>query len=178
MHITLVMVSSADGKTTHPTVHVWSSPEDQTHFRTLKHTHTCIIMGRKTYETVRDELKLSPKTLRVVMTKRPLPFAKESVPGQLEFSDETPKNLITRLTAKGYTAALLVGGSDLNEAFLKDQLITDCVLTIEPRFFGDGKSIFTSQSLDVKLQLTDMTRLNDQGTIVLKYTILYEHTND
>lgn len=177
MRIILVMVSSVDGKTTHPTIHGWSSPEDQEHFCTLKAEHPVIIMGRKTYDMVKHELQLSPKILRIVMTKNAKAFTKDIVPGQLEFTDESPHALVQRLSRFGYESSLLVGGSNLNNEFLKDKLITDCYITIEPRFFGRGKSIFTAEEIDIPLTLTEMTKLNIQGTLLLKYKVNYEHTN-
>lgn len=175
MRLILVMVSSVDGKTTHPTVHGWSSTEDQEHFRKLKDMYPTIIMGRKTYETVRNILELSPKHRRIVMTKSTADFAREEVVGQLEFTDQSPRSLVRRLSSEGIESALLVGGSNLNEAFLKDQLITDCYITLEPRFFGNGKSIFTSDDIDIPLQLIEMKKLNAQGTLLLHYEIRYEY---
>ncbi len=175
MRITLAMVSSVDGKTTHPTLHGWSSPEDQDHFRKLKTMYPIIIMGRKTYDTVKGELQLSLKTRRIVMTQNPDAHENAQVPGQLEFTNESPRMLVRHLTAEGVESALLVGGSDINQAFLKDKLITDCYITIEPRFFGNGKSIFTSDAIDIPLQLTDVTTLNTRGTLLLHYIIRYEH---
>ncbi len=175
MRITLVMVSSADGKTTHPAIHGWSSPEDQTHLKKLKAEYPVIIMGRKTYEAVRYDLVLDSQTRRIVMSKSPSDFAASDVPGHLEFTDESPRGLADRLSGEGYNSALLVGGSNLNEAFLKEKLLTDCYITIEPKFFGNGKSIFTSDAIDVALELTDVTRLNRQGTLVVHYIIHYEH---
>lgn len=169
------MVSSVDGKTTHPTIHGWSSREDLEYFRKLKSEHPVIIMGRKTYDTVKHEIQLSGKTLRIVMTKEPDAFLDKRSPGQLEFTDESPHALIQRLSQQGHQSALLVGGSNLNNEFLKDKLITDCYITIEPRFFGKGKSIFTTKEIDIPLELTEMTKLNTQGTLLLHYTVRYEH---
>lgn len=109
------------------------------------------------------------------MTRTPNLFSADRVAAQLEFTDETPRALVRRLSSEGYESALLVGGSDINEAFLKDKLITDCYITIEPRFFGNGKSIFTSDAVDIPLQLTDVTTLNQQGTLLLHYIIRYAH---
>lgn len=177
MQITLAMVASVDGKTTHPTIHGWSSSEDQSHLRTLKLTYPIIIMGRKTYETVKNELVLSEKTRRIILTKHPEKFIDSCVPGQLEFTDESPIALANRLGRHGPTRSLLVGGSDVNELFLKAKLITDCYITIEPRFFGDGKSMFTNDAIDVSLKLIEVKQLNTRGTLLLHYSVDYEYTN-
>jgi len=178
MRIILVMVQTVDGKTTfwhEPEIHGWSSPEDQVHFHSLIMNHTLLVMGRKTYEGVKDKIRLSSHIRRIVLTQRPEDFTHSEVKGQLEFSDELPVDLVRRMEAHGYTSMMLVGGSEVNEAFLSAKLITDCYITIEPKFFGNGKSIFASTNIDISLRLIDMKRLNDQGTVLLRYTIEYEH---
>lgn len=178
MLVTLVMVETVDGKTTlwhEPEIHGWSSKEDQEHFRSLLSTHTLLVMGRKTYESVKNHIRLSPNLRRIVLTQRPEEHKERHVQGQLEFSDESPKDLVRRMVAEGYTTMLLLGGSEVNESFLSDHLINECYITIEPKFFGSGKPLFATTNVDISLQLRDMMRLNDQGTILLRYTILYEN---
>lgn len=177
MNITLVMVSTADGKTTHPTTHGWSSAEDRKFFTDLKTTHRLLFMGRSTYETVRSTLRPSPTLRRIVLTSHPERFSKDTVEGQLEFSAEDPAALVKRLERQGYTEALLVGGATLNATFLREKLITDCFLTVEPRFFGSGNGIYTSDPIDVRLSLTDVQRINKQGTLILHYLVSYDHSS-
>lgn len=179
MNITLLMVETADGKTTkwqESAIHGWSSPEDQMHVRALVENSRLVVMGRKTYEHVRSVIKLSPHIRRIVMTKNPDDFSKEYVADQLEFSDESPEQLVSRVERMGYRSLLLVGGSDVSTAFLSKKLITDCLITIEPRFFGAGKSIFSPIDVDIPLKLIDTKRLNKQGTLLLHYTVSYDRT--
>jgi dihydrofolate reductase len=174
MHISLVMASSVDGRITRgkEASYLWASPEDQQFFADLKQQHNLIVMGRKTYQEAKPVLKLDPAILRVVMTHEPENFSSEEVPGQLEFSAETPVQLIKRLADEGYTEMLLVGGSQLAAAFLTKKLIDTIWLTIEPMFFGVGVPLFSHESpLDVNLCLEELRQLNDQGTILLKYSV-------
>jgi len=175
MNVTLVMVQSLDGKTTHPSHHLWSSVEDQTHFEALKEKYTAIIMGRKTYDTIKNSLQYTPKILRVVMTKHQKRHEHHMNAGQLEFTNESPQLLLHRLARLGHVRALLVGGSEINTMFLREKLISDCYITVEPRLLGEGKGIFTNSSLDIPLKLLDVTRLNPRGTLLLHYTIDYEY---
>lgn len=177
MNVTLVMVVSADGKSTkrNEDAQGWSSPEDAAHFRKLKRAHRVLVMGRHTYEAVRDTLKLSTRLRRIVLTDSPEAYAPQAVTGKLEFSNERPVSLVTRLTREGYTDMLLAGGSTVNAAFLAERLITQCYLTVEPRFFGSGNPIFGNISTDVRLRLVSARKINRQGTLVLHYTISYDH---
>ncbi len=181
MNITLIMVETADGKTTkwqENAIHGWSSEEDRNHFHDLIASHTLLVMGSKTYDSVKKQVHLSPHILRIVLTRTPDRYGKDAKDGQLEFSDESPVQLVTRMEALGYTRMLLAGGSEINRAFLEDRLITDCLITIEPRFFGSGKSILAPVKTDTALTLTEVKRLNAQGTLLLRYTVSYEHTTD
>lgn len=181
MHVTLVMVETVDGKTTlwhAPEIHGWSSKEDREHFTSLLATHSLLVMGRKTYEGVKNHIRLTPKLRRIVLTQRPEDYKGQIVEGQLEFSDESPEALVKRMEREGYTTMLLVGGSEVNESFLSAHLIHECYITIEPKFFGSGKPLFAATNIDVSLQLLDMKRLNDQGTVLLRYTTLYENRSD
>jgi dihydrofolate reductase len=174
MNVVLVMVETADGKTTlwhEPHVHGWSSAEDQANFHALIESHSLIVMGSNTYVAVKNHIRLSSKTRRIVMTTRPGDFANDAVKDQLEFTDESPGELVKRLSKEGHETLLLVGGSQINGAFLKQNLITDCILTIEPRFVGNGNSLFAPINVDIPLTLTEVKRLNTQGTLLIRYKV-------
>lgn len=73
MKVTAAMVVSLDGKTTkwdHSNIYEWTSKEDWLYFSSLIKNHKVIIMGRKTYEAAKSIIKLSPTTLRIIMTKK------------------------------------------------------------------------------------------------------------
>jgi dihydrofolate reductase len=178
MQVTLLMVETVDGKTTQaaaPHIHGWSSPEDVRYFHAMQSQYPVIIMGSTTYAAVRQSIKLSSSLTRIVLTTSPSHYASSAAPGKLEFTDESPKQLIDRLSREGITKCLLVGGSDVNASFLEAELITDARITIEPRLFGRGNALFRPFDTDVKLTLTDIERLNPQGTIVLSYLFHYDH---
>lgn len=175
MNIILVMVTTADGRTTmwhEPKVHGWSSPEDLAHFAKLKSGHKLLVMGKNTYTALKKTITPSSTLRRIVMTSTPEDFQAETVQGQLEFTAETPEALTQRMTAEGYKSMLLVGGSQLNRSFLAGKLINECYLTIEPKFFGSGNNLFAPVDVDVPLQLISVTKLNDKGTLLMHYKIL------
>src|SRR3989344_1590951 len=126
-------------------------------------------MGRKTYEAARPHIKLDSNTLRIILTRNPEKFSDESVPGKLEFMRESPAELIVRLEKKGYTEMLLVGGSEINSLFLKLGLVDKIYLTLEPLIFGTGKSLFSENQFEMRLQLASSQKLNERGTLYLVY---------
>jgi dihydrofolate reductase len=71
----------------------------------------------------------------------------------------------------GYKEALLGGGSFLNSLFLEKKLISEIVLTIEPKIFGSGLSLF-NRDLDANLKLLEFKNLNE-NTLMVRYQVLY-----
>lgn len=174
MKIILAIVTSLDGKSTKDSQSPsqWASQEDQQKFFSLIKKHNLIVMGKNTYLIRKPYLKLVPGKLRVVMTRHPEKFKKDQLPGVLEFINQSPKQLVRKLEQKGYKQMLLVSGPKLNTAFLKDKLIDELLLTLEPKIFGQGKGLVDQIPLDVNLKLKSIKRLNPQGTLLLKYQII------
>lgn len=177
MFIILVMVMSANGKITsgeNTRLHDWTSPEDQKYFAKLIEKSELVIMGRKTFLSAKPLMTLSTKTLRVVLTKKPKRYFKLSMPGQLEFTKEPPHTLVKNLEKRGYKQALLVGGAEINTAFLNVKLVNEMWLTVEPVILGNGKNLFSEKGLSSSpcLQLKSRKKLNGRGTLLLKYTVI------
>ncbi len=174
MKVILAIVTSVDSKSTkgNSSPKNWASSEDQQFFSSQIKKHDLIIMGKNTYLVQKPYLKLSQNKLRLVLTRDPKRFQKDSVENQLEFSSESPKKLVKRLSLMGYKEALLVSGASLNTAFFKDKLISELWLTLEPKIFGLGKSLVDNLKVDTSLKLKSIKKLNSQGTLLLKYEVL------
>ncbi len=178
MKIIMAAVSSLNGKITKrndPNIYTWTSKEDSQLFFSLIEKNNLIVMGSKTYEAARSLIKLKKGKLRVVLTRNPKKYSKETIKEMLEFSSENPLQLIKRLENRGYKKILLVGGATINSLFLKSKLVNEIYLTLEPKIFGSGKSLLNEESLDISLKLISTKKLNRQGTILLKYKVLNSH---
>jgi dihydrofolate reductase len=66
----------------------------------------------------------------------------------------------------------VVGGAHIGTSFLKEQLIDELWLTIEPRIFGVGSNFAIEEKLDINLHLISCERINEQGTLITKYAVL------
>src|SRR3989344_4237828 len=136
MKVTMVLVSSLNGKITRnddTNINLWTSKEDAKFFSLLRDKHKLIIMGRKTYTSIYDKIKLQPDKLRIVLTKTPAKYSNHAKSGMLEFTNEHPTKLLKRLEPKGYKNCLLVGGGEVARLFLQSSLIDEIYLTIEPK---------------------------------------------
>ncbi len=175
MKVILAMVTSVDGKTTkwnNPDIYKWTSEEDQTHFFSLIEKSKVIIMGRKTFVAFKAAIKLSPGKLRIIMTKSPQKYKSLFVPNLLEFTSDSPKKIVEKLKMQGYNQILLVGGEQINYIFFRDKLINEVWLTIEPKIFGVGNGLISAEKLDIKLQLKRISKLNNTGTLLVKYLVI------
>lgn len=171
MKITIITACSLNGKTTkdNKSPREWASREDQEYFLKTSKSNNLIVMGSKTFSNA--TVKPYPNRLKIVLTRNPKKYAKYSVPGQLEFINDSPLELIKKLEKKDYKEMLLIGGSTLNTEFLRLDLVTDLWLTVEPLIFGKGKGLIDDDNLDIKLKLQSFEKLNKQGTLLLKYKI-------
>lgn len=174
MTITCIMVSSVDGKTTqwfNPHLHFWTSKEDQDYFAKLIEESNLIIMGRKTYDVIKDHIKHKEGRLRIVVTSKPEKYAQDQIPNQLEFTSNDPQTLVKKLEERGFSESLLVGGSTLNTAFFEQGLVNELWLTLEPKLFGKGTNIVAESALNVNLELLSIKKLNSTGTLLLSYAV-------
>jgi len=170
MKTILMLAISADGKIAKHENHLadWTSAEDKKEFiKTTKEAGN-IIMGRKTYDTIGRPL---PNRLNLIMTRSVESRKKDEIPGTLEFTDQSPKDIIANLEKLGFETAIVGGGTAINTLFLKENLIDEIKLTIEPKLFGSGFGIFDKIDVDVDLELLEMKKLND-NTIYLHYKII------
>lgn len=174
MKLILVMVTSLDGRSTRGSEtdnHTWTSPEDQKHFMDIIENAKLIIMGSKTYEPAKENMKHKEGRLRIIITRTPEKYENEKIDGQLEFTNENPSDLIKRLENQGFTEGFLVGGAKTNTEFLRQGLVTELWQTLEPKILGTGNGIVEDEKMDVSLKLLSSEKLNDKGTLLLKYSL-------
>jgi dihydrofolate reductase len=173
MKTILIFVSSLDGKVTkwgEPNVRLWSSHQDQDYYKKVWNESRLIVMGSSTFNA--DTFNPSPDHQIIIMTSHPDRYKSYEVPGQMEFTNETPVELSSRFATKGHQQMLVVGGPHISTSFLKEQLIDELWLTIEPKIFGTGENFATDAKLDIDLRLIQSEKVNDQGTLITKYGVL------
>ncbi|MFH1890188.1 MAG: dihydrofolate reductase family protein [Candidatus Kuenenbacteria bacterium] len=168
MKTILMMAITLDGKiakyTDHPAT--WTSKADKDIF--IKETKKAgvIIMGRTTYDTIGKPL---PGRLNIIMDLNP--NTSKNIKGLLEFTKTQPKKLLQELESRGFQNVILGGGSTINGLFLKENLIDEIWLTIEPKIFGEGLSIFKGAAVDLDLELIQTSQL-DKNVMQVRYKIV------
>ena len=161
-----MMAITLDGKIAKHDKHFpdWTSKEDKKLFAKISREHGVVMMGDKTFATFPAPL---PGRLNVVFTLEKNPPEIEGV----KWVTGEPKPVLEELEKMGYKSALLGGGAFLNSLFLEKKLISEIILTIEPKIFGDGLSLF-NKNFDVNLKLEEMEKINDDA-IMVKYKVIY-----
>ncbi len=166
MKLILVMAQSVDGVIARHNRHFpdWTCPADKKMFKRVTTEAGVLIMGSRTYATIGRPL---PGRLNVVYTRHP-----ERLPqgDNVRFTDMDPKALLLQLTDEGYERAVLTGGSAINTLFAKLHTIDEIFLTISPRIFGRGLSMFDA-AIDLELALVEYSLL-DPNTLLLHYRVL------
>lgn len=173
MKVILCVVMSLDGKITRwedAPAHTWTSEEEGNYFNKIIARHSLLIFGGNTFIQQKSQPQVGK--LRIVITRTPEKYTEYTVEGQLEFTSESPEILLIRLEKRGYKEMLLLGGPGLASDFFKKKLVDELWVTLEPRIFGKGRSFIDAVPVDIALHLYQQKRLNSNGTLFLKYTIL------
>jgi dihydrofolate reductase len=173
MKVILVFVSTLDGKVTkwgEPVVKAWTSQNDKEYFREIWDSSKLIIMGANTYRV--DYFKPSQQHFYVVMTHNPSRYEKLQVEGQLEFTNQSPSQLVRRFEKENYGRIMVVGGAQVATSFFKENMIDEVWLTIEPKIFGSGGNFVTNEKFDINLRLLSYEKVNEQGTLITKYEVI------
>ncbi len=169
----LVFVSSLDGKITkwgRSPVKEWSSEEDQQYFKKTWSDSEIIVMGSSTYNVA--PMKPSPENHLVIMTSTPDKYKDHEVTGQVEFTNQSPAELVAHYEKLGLKQMTVVGGSHIATSFFKAECIDEVWLTIEPKIFGTGGSFVSEEKLNINLELIEMEKVNERGTLITKYAVI------
>jgi len=159
------MAVTADGRIARNSMELidWTGKGDKQYFVRLTRKAGAMIMGSKTFDTIG---KVLPGRLNIVITRDTTRISQKK---ELIFTHQTPEQILNDLHAQGFDSVALIGGSVVNTLFMKKNLIDEIHLTIVPRLFGKGLSLF-NEILDTQLELMDIDKI-DQGHVLLKYRV-------
>jgi dihydrofolate reductase len=159
------MAMTADGKIAKSSDHFpdWTSKEDKRMFASVTKKHGVVIMGEKTFYTLKKPL---PNRLNVIFTEQKNSPKMENV----LWVRGGPKKVLEKLEKMGYKSAVLGGGAFLNTQFLENKLIDEIWLTIEPKIFGEGLGVFGGD-FNVDLRLIGIEKIN-KNSVAVKYKVL------
>lgn len=167
----IIVAQTADGKIARNSNHEadWTSRADKKHFIEMTKKSGVMIMGLNTFKTFPSPLK---DRLHIVYSDKD-GAESENIPGVVEYTKDSPDILIKKLEERGFKEVAICGGSTIYTMFLQSGLVEKIYMTIEPRLFGEGMSIF-NQSLDIKMRLNGAKIVNEENVVLLEYGVLKE----
>ena len=145
------------------------SHENWNTFVSLAKKYNCFIVGRKTYDVVKnwpdynfDDIKGINKI--IVSKNKNLKLDKNYILAN------SPENAVIKAKSAGIKTILITGGSRTNSAFMKVGLIDEIILNIEPVVLGNGIKIFAEEDFESQLKFIKTKHLSN-GIIQLYYKI-------
>ena len=165
MKVILLMALTADGLIARGSMELvdWTGKADKKYFVHITRKAGVMIMGSKTFDTIG---KVLPGRKNIVMTRDKTRISQDR---DLIFTSQTPGQIVNDLKVQGFESIALIGGSVINTLFIKENLIDEIHVTIVPRLFGNGLSLF-NESLDIRLELLDVMGI-EKGHVLLRYAV-------
>jgi len=166
MKVTLLMAITLDGRIGRTADHYpdWTGSEDKQLFVDITRKAGVVIMGSKTFDTIGHPLK---GRKNVVLTRD---RKRISAWDNLIYTDLPPRAILDMLSRQGYAQAVLAGGALVNSMFAEEHLIDEMIITISPKIFGYGLSLFT-QEVSMDLKLNAVSRLG-ADRVCLTYAVI------
>lgn len=124
-----------------------------------------VIFGRRTYEiiTKQPEFKEFEKVKVVIISNQDIKTLSSN-----HLVAKSPKEGIELL--KEFEQVIVAGGGMLNSAFMKEKLVDEIYLDIEPIALGKGIKIFADEDFEANLELIETKKLSD-NEIQLHYKV-------
>lgn len=147
----------------------WTSSEDLKKFSELSKKCGNVIFGYTTYEILKKENNFPlPDRLNIVLTTNLSLISEDK---NVIITNQSPKDILNLLENRGMQTAFLAGGGKTNLSFIKENLIDEIYLTIEPLIFGQGIPLFAPSNFEINLQLLETTQLS-KNEIQLHYQVI------
>ncbi len=165
MKLTIVMAITADGKIARNSMEFvdWTGKADKQYFVSITRKAGVMIMGSKTFDSIG---KILPGRKSVVISTD---ASRTSDHPDLEFTDKSPKQILTDLETQEFKSATLIGGSIINTLFMEQGLVDEIHLTMVPLLFGTGLSLF-NKALNAQMELIDVKTI-EKNCLLLRYQV-------
>lgn len=133
MKVVLVAALSSDGFIARHKDELadWTTKEDKQYFVRRTKELGVMVMGRTTFETIGRAL---PGRRMIVLTSTPDAYSVSDV----EFTSESPSQLVRRLQDEGCSGLAVCGGSQIYSQFLREGLVHEMALSVVDVKLGGG----------------------------------------
>lgn len=150
----------------------WTSEEDWESF--IKKTEEIgnLVIGRRTYELMLREGSIDyfKKPLTIIVVCRQKRYKTNYHSKHKVLVTHSPQAAIKILEGTNFRKVLVAGGGKLNASFMREGLIDEIYLDIEPKILGEGIRLFAEGDFNAYLELLGVRNLSSQ-TIQLHYRV-------
>ena len=159
------MAVTIDGKTGKNSRHFpdWTETDDKKLFARITRKAGVLIMGSKTFDTIGKPL---PGRKNIVMSRDKKRVSENS---NLVFTEKEPGDILSDLSKEGFSEVIIAGGATINSLFARSNLIDELIVTISPKVFGKGISLF-EEDIAMDFQLVSCAKIG-QDTVLIKYKV-------
>ncbi len=127
-----------------------------------------IIMGSRTFE-ISCRAKVFPYSgINVVMTSKNI---KNVWGDRVIFFGGSPAEALKMLKEQGFETAYVGGGGRLNYSFLKEGLVDEVMIDIEPEILGKGIGLLSDEDIRSKLKLIEVKKTSEDE-VQLRYSVI------
>lgn len=132
-----------------------------------------MIIGKRTYETMLKNDEFNMSNLNEIKTAVLTNDASLEIHNlQFIFIAKSPQEAINVLLNQGFETIMVCGGGELNGSFMKENLVDEIFLDIEPTAFGKGIKLFGDKAdFEAKLKLLGVKNLS-ANELQLHYKVL------
>ncbi|MCR4280687.1 MAG: dihydrofolate reductase family protein [Candidatus Komeilibacteria bacterium] len=167
MRVVLYMAISANGMIAKKDDNTsWISATEWNSYSSMVRGAGCLIVGKRTYHilTAQPEFSEFKDVKLVVVSNNDFPILSPN-----HQVADSPKKALELL--EDFDTAIVAGGGILNASFLKEELVDEVYLDIEPVILGNGIKLFNGDDFEVKLELLETKQLSS-NELQLHYKIV------
>ena len=144
----------------------WISTEEWSSYSAMVRKAGNVIIGHRTYDIITKQPEFSEfKDVKVIIV------------ANQNFTTLRPTHIVVRSPAEALeklndvAEVIVAGGSILNAAFLKNHLVDEIYLHLEPIIFGKGIPLFDVSDFENRLQLIGTKQIS-KNEIQLHYKVI------
>lgn len=143
----------------------WISKEEWNSYSTAVRAAGNLVVGRRTYNILTKQPEFSELGgVKLIVVSR----KNFSMLSSNHFIAHSPREALKLL--KDFKEVAVAGGGRLNSSFMKENLVDEIYLDVEPILFGRGIRLFAEDDFETKLELIGTKKLSD-NEIQLHYKV-------
>lgn len=129
-----------------------------------------LIIGRNAYDLfIKKRNLFENEDPRIFIMSRNASLSSENL--RISYVNFSPKRLIEFIDEDDYASTLIIGGAKTFSLFLKENLVDEIYINLEPFLLGKGIKFFCEFPMEKKLELISTNKISN-NVIQLHYKVI------